>query len=354
MSRPFAVVAMSGGVDSSVAAALLVEAGYRVEGVSLRLWDSPRRDDRVCSDHRDAARVAQHLGIPHTVVDRREAFAERVVEPFAAAYAAGRTPNPCVACNTDFKLGWLLDWARARGAERVATGHYARLERRGQRVVLRRGADAQRDQSYFLFALTAGQLAHAVFPLGEWTKDGVRRRAAAVGIPVADKLDSQDLCLGDPADLVRARGLGGKAGEIVDRQGRVLSGHGGVEHFTIGQRRGLGVSSASPLYVQTIDAVRGRVVVDGAPSRAHTLLARDCSWIDGAPEPDEDLVAQIRYRHRPLPARVSCRKGSARARVEFAEPAVAVAPGQAVVLYRGDDVVGGGWIERALVESEVE
>jgi tRNA-uridine 2-sulfurtransferase len=345
MTSPLAVVAMSGGVDSSVAASLLLEAGYHVEGVSLRLWDSSRRDDRVCSDHRDAARVAAALEISHTLIDERAAFERAVVAPFVAAYASGRTPNPCVACNGGFKLGVLLDWALARGAAVVATGHYARVERRGSRRILRRATDSTRDQSYFLFALGQRQLTHAVFPLGEWTKAEVRRRAAERGLPVAEKLDSQDLCLGDPAALVRARGLGGVAGDLVDDRGEPLGRHDGIEAFTVGQRRGLGLSVAGPHYVRSIEGESCRVVVGPAAPQCTALVASGWSWIDIPAAEDEPLHAQVRYRHSPLAVRVRV-EGEGRVRVTFDRPALAVAPGQAVVVYRGDEVVGGGWIDR--------
>jgi tRNA-uridine 2-sulfurtransferase len=345
MTPPLAVVAMSGGVDSSVAASLLLEAGYRVEGVSLRLWDSSRRDDRICSDHRDAARVAAALGIPHALIDERVAFERTVVAPFVAAYASGRTPNPCVACNGGFKLGVLLDWALARGAAIVATGHYARVERRGSHRILRRAADRTRDQSYFLFALGQRQLAHAAFPLGEWTKADVRRHAAKRGLPVAEKLDSQDLCFGDPAALVRERGLGGVLGDVIGARGEPLGRHDGIEAFTVGQRHGLGISAAGPLYVRSIDGESGRVVVAPTPPRCAGLVASGWRWIGAPAAEDEPLLAQIRYRHSPLPVRVRV-EGEGCARVTFDRPALAVAPGQAVVAYRGDEVVGGGWIDR--------
>ena len=350
-TRPFAIVAMSGGVDSSVAAAVLIEQGYRVEGASLRLWDSPRRDDRICSDHRDAGRVAQALGIPHHEIDQREAFERSVVKPFVAAYASGRTPNPCVACNGDFKLGALLDWALARGADVVATGHYARVERRDGAPVLLRGADERRDQSYFLFSLGGRQLESVVFPLGAWCKEQVRARAAALALPVADKPDSQDLCFGDPAALVRARAAGGVAGEVVDDAGRVLGRHDGIERFTIGQRRGLGIAAGSPLYVRAIDGPTSRVTVGATPPRARALIARDWNWTSAPAREGETVLAQVRYRHRPLAARVTVHGESHAVRVEFPEPVVAVAPGQAIVLYRRDEVLGGGWIERAEAEA---
>ena len=347
MKNRLAIVAMSGGVDSSVAAALLLEQGYRVEGVTLRLWDSARQDDRICSDHRDAGRVAAELGIAHHQIDQRAEFDRLVVQPFVADYAAGRTPNPCVACNSDFKLGVLLDWALARGADVIATGHYARAEPRGERVVLRRGVDSRRDQSYFLFALGRRQLAHVTFPLGAWTKEQVRGRAAALGMSVADKLDSQDLCCGDPAALVRARASGGVEGAVVDESGRVLARHAGVERFTIGQRRGLGIAAAAPLYVRAIDGEASRVTVGHEPPRARALVARGWSWTGEPPSEGENLLAQIRYRHRPLPARIAPLPTRGEMRVVFDEPAAAITPGQAVVLYRDDEVLGGGWIAAA-------
>ena len=343
--RPLAVVAMSGGVDSSVAAALLLEAGYRVEGVTLRLWDSARRDDRICSDHLDAARVAAALGIPHTLIDQREAFERTVVGPFVAAYAAGRTPSPCVACNSEFKLGVLFDRALERGAERVATGHYARLGHGDGGLVLRRARDHARDQSYFLFALRRRQLAHIHFPLGDLTKAEVRGRAAALDLPVAAKRDSQDLCFGDAAALVQARGRGGGGGDVVDEAGRRLGEHVGIERFTIGQRRGLGIASATPLYVRALDARGARVVVGPTPPRCSSLFAREWNWLGEAPHEGEPVLAQTRSRQPPLPAWVRS-DGEGSVRVDFARPALAVAPGQAVVVYRADEVVGGGWIER--------
>jgi tRNA-specific 2-thiouridylase len=344
---------MSGGVDSSIAAALLLQEGYRVEGVSLRLWDSPRHDDRICSDHRDAARVAKALGIPHTEIDQREAFERSVVAPFVAEYARGRTPNPCVACNGDFKLGKLVDWAIRRGADFVATGHYARLRPAAAGMTLCRARDASRDQSYFLFSLRQEQLSKARFPLGEWTKGDVRRHAAALGLPVATKPDSQDLCFGDPASLVRSRGAGGTVGVIVNEHGNVLGRHGGVEGFTVGQRRGLGVAAGAPMYVCSLDAGASRVVVGPRPPRALAVIASGWTWTGEPAGRAERLSAQVRYRHRPVEARVAVESG-AHARVDFGQPVAAATPGQAVVLYRGDAVVGGGWITAALSADDRE
>ncbi len=351
MRRPLAVVAMSGGVDSSVAAALLLQDGYRVEGVSLRLWDSARRDARVCSDHRDAARVAEALGIGHTEIDQREAFERTVVRAFVAEYARGRTPNPCVACNGDFKLGVLLEWALRRGADFVATGHYARLRSTTAGMALCRARDAARDQSYFLFSLGRTQLSRALFPLGDWTKGDVRRHAAALGLPVATKPDSQDLCFGDPAALVRSRGMGAKQGVIVDEAGSTLGRHGGVESFTVGQRRGLGVAASEPLYVRSLDAEASQVVVGPRPPRAVAVVASGWTWMGEPAHRGETLCAQVRYRHPPVLARIAM-ESAGRARVDFEQPVIAAAPGQAVVLYRGDQVAGGGWIAATILADD--
>ncbi|MGH7769466.1 MAG: tRNA 2-thiouridine(34) synthase MnmA, partial [Candidatus Binatia bacterium] len=265
-SKKKVVVAMSGGVDSSVTAGLLLEQGFDVEGVSLRLWEGERRQ-RSCSDHRGAAEVAAELGISHTLLDARREFAQAVVRPFVADYLEGRTPNPCVACNRDFKLGVLLDWAKGRGADYVATGHYARLERDAAtgRASLFRGADDHKDQSYFLFALSRDQLSNALFPLGDLHKSEVRAAARRIGLSVAERAESQDVCFGEyrtfVASLAEPEEIHG--GEIVDRSGKVLGRHDGVHRLTVGQRKGLGISSHRPLYVLEIDHASGRVIVGG-------------------------------------------------------------------------------------------
>jgi tRNA-specific 2-thiouridylase len=334
---------MSGGVDSSVAAALLIEEGWRVEAVSLRLWDAPERGDRICSNWHDAGRVAKHLGIPHHILDRRALFEREVVTPFVDGYADGQTPNPCMACNSRFKLGELLDWAQERGAQKVATGHYARITMDRGRPVLCRGHDPARDQSYFLFELGEEQLEKSLFPVGHLTKSEVRAHARRLDIPVADKLESQDLCFGRPADLVAMRGRGRRAGEIVNQDGRTLGRHSGIEHFTIGQRRGLGVSGVAPLYVQGTDPETARVFVADTPPSASTITVRDFRLISSGTKEGEVQV-QIRHRQEPIPAVVEEISGS-RARIRFDSAVFAATPGQAAVAYRGDSVVGGGWIE---------
>lgn len=347
MRGPLAVVAMSGGVDSSVAAALLREAGYRVLGVSLRLWDSPRSEDpSVCSNFEDAARVAGYLGIPHTVLDLRSEFSSKVVDRFAREVVAGRTPNPCHACNSQFKLGWLLEWALEQGAELVATGHYARIDRRDGIPRLLRGVDSSRDQSYFLFELSRRQLERARFPLGDWTKAEVRAEARRLGLPVAEKAESRDLCFGSVPALVASRGLVSPAGEVVLENGESLGSHEGIARFTVGQRRGLGVAYGRPLYVQRVEADTGRVVVGERPPRARGLRARGWRWVVEEPMPRDGLGFQVRYRQRPISGSIEAQGD--RAWIRFEEPAGAVAPGQAVVAYRGEEVLGGGWIEEAL------
>jgi tRNA-specific 2-thiouridylase len=345
------VVAMSGGVDSSVAAALLVEQGYDVQGVSLRMWEE-NQGPRVCSDHRGAGEVAELLGIPHTLLDLRAQFVETVVKPFAGDYLHGRTPNPCVACNRDFKLGTLLKWAREQGADCVATGHYARIARgeTASQVALFRGADRGKDQSYFLFALSQQQLAHTYFPLGELHKTQVRDQARRLGLPVAEREESQDICFGDYKALVASYAGESETtgGDVVDRTGKVLGRHGGIHGVTVGQRRGLGISAAEPLYVVDIEDETKRVVVGKKKELASSgLIARSVNWLEAPGESELEAEVQIRYRAPAVACRIRRRDDEA-CEVRFHEPVAAVAPGQAAVFYRGEQLLGGGWIERAL------
>ena len=342
---------MSGGVDSSVTAALLVEQGYDVHGVSLRMWEG-ERGPRVCSDHRGAREVAEHLGIPHTLLDLRAQFAETVVKPFAQDYLDGRTPNPCVACNRDFKFGTLLRWAKEQGADYIATGHYARVVRDdlAQHTSLLRGADGTKDQSYFLFALTQEQLAHTIFPLGDMQKSAVRAKARALSLPAAERPESQDICFGDYKALVAtyAKESDLDGGEVVDRSGKLLGKHDGIHGVTIGQRRGLGISACEPLYVVEIDRSSKRVVVGRKNELSVAgLIARGVNWIEPLNDTGIDAEVQIRYRGPAVPCTV--RKSSDDAcEVIFKEAFPAVTPGQAAVFYRGERLLGGGWIERAI------
>jgi tRNA-uridine 2-sulfurtransferase len=351
------VVAMSGGVDSSVAASLLAAEGHDVIGVSMQLYD--QREGRAgfgtcCAldDLEDARRVARAIGIPHYVVNCEREFRERVIADFVAEYTAGRTPVPCVRCNRDLKFATLLNRARGLGAEIVATGHYARVDHDAAsgRHLLRRGTDSSRDQSYFLFSLAQDQLARASFPLGGWTKDDVRDYARLHHLPVADKRASQEICFvpdGDYAAFVEGQAPSARSeGVIVDRFGAVLGRHGGVHYFTIGQRKGLGLSAAHALYVLAIRPVDNTVVVGPRDALERTTLtASQVNWIACAPpETPLQVTVQIRHRHAPAAARVRA-LDEGRASVTFDTPQLAVTPGQAAVFYDGDIVVGGGFID---------
>jgi tRNA-uridine 2-sulfurtransferase len=346
------VVAMSGGVDSSVAASLLLEQGYDVQGASLRMWEG-ELGPRVCSDHRGAKEIAALIGIPHTLLDLRSQFVETVVKPFAEDYLRGRTPNPCIACNRDFKLGTLLEWAKERGADFVATGHYAKIARSAstERALLFRGADPSKDQSYFLFALSQDQLSRTLFPLGNMHKSEVREQARRLGLPVADRPESQDICFGDYKALVES--FAGEddpqGGDVVDRSGKVLGRHRGIHNFTIGQRKGLGIAAPEPLYVSEIEERSKRVVVGTKEELGCAgLIARQINWIEPLDQDQIEAEVQIRYRSPAIPCTI---RGTGEVcEVQFAKAFPAVTPGQAAVFYRGEQLLGGGLIEKAINE----
>jgi tRNA-specific 2-thiouridylase len=349
------VVAMSGGVDSSVAAALLVDAGHDVVGVSMQLYDAAQGEPRFGScctidDLHDARRVAHALGIPHYIVNLERRFEDVVVANFVREYASGRTPIPCAHCNSELKFSTLVEQAVGFDADCVATGHYARVVRDDGGVYhLFRGADDRKDQAYFLFALTQAQLARAMFPVGDMPKDEVRRIALARGLRVADKPDSQEICFvpdGEYAAVVDRRLPADRAGFVVDAQGRVVGKHNGVHHFTVGQRKGLGISSSEPLYVVKLDAERRVVQVGPRAALDRTdLTASGVNWVPGkAPAGEFQAQVQIRSRHAAAAARV-VPIGLDRMEVEFDAPQSAITPGQAAVVFQGDEVLGGGWID---------
>jgi len=364
-ARPLVVAALSGGVDSATAAALLVEQGHQVVGMTMRLYDArgtaASAGGRCCGprDVEDARAVCAHLGIPHYVVDLAAEFGAAVVDDFVEAYLAGETPNPCVKCNQHIKFTPLLARARAIGADVLVTGHYAQIVARGTEPgahELRRGRDAGKDQSYFLFSMPAAELAAVQFPLGDMTKDEVRAHAQRLGLPNAVKPESQEICFvpdGDYAGFVSAQALRrGRAmpgpGAIVGDGGDVLGRHDGVHHFTLGQHRGLGnLTTKDKLYVTAIDPARAEIRVGTRAAAERTeLVIRDLRWLS---PPRAALSASVQVRHRGAPIlaeiRIETLPAAERAIVQLAEPTVA-APGQAAVIYDGDRVLAGGWVAR--------
>jgi tRNA-uridine 2-sulfurtransferase len=366
MRRERIVVGMSGGVDSSVAAALLVEAGHDVVGVTLRVWpwqesaEAMSRFGSCCGTEAvdDARRVAAALGIPYYLLNVADEFDRSVIGPFAEDYRQGRTPVPCVACNADLKFGSLLARAQAWEAAAVGTGHYARVARSPDesRWILRRARDLRKDQSDFLWPLTQAQLAAARFPVGDLTKGEVRDHARRLGLPTAEKPESQEICFvpdGDYREFLRARAPSAfRPGEIVDPEGRALGRHPGVAAFTIGQRKGLGLASSRPLYVIDLDPETDRVMVGTAADLERDRLeVHRAHFVSGDPPTDPlRVTAKIRHNHEPAPATVRV-LGPGRAEVAFDAPQRAITPGQSCVWYHGDEVVGGGVIER---RSEID
>lgn len=360
------MVAMSGGVDSTVAAGLMVRAGHEVVGLTMKLRDSTPEENvhggSCCSpdDLMDARMACHLLGIPHYVVDYRELFKEKVIEPFANSYLHGKTPNPCVNCNDHVKFAPLLDRAKALGADLLVTGHYARLVEENGNFVLHRAVDRNKDQSYFLFGIPSDALNMISFPLGGMTKDQVREIGREMGLNNWNKADSEDICFvpsGDYAkvveEIVGAENVP-QPGPIVDVKGRILGQHEGLHHYTIGQRRGVKIATGERVYVVDIKP-ESRTLVVGTPEQLQVvgLRAEDCKWSgDVMPEGMQAVTAQIRYRHQGSSGQLIA-KGK-QAEFFFDLPQPAVTPGQAVVFYQGDRVVGGGWIKDALREHEMQ
>jgi tRNA-uridine 2-sulfurtransferase len=349
------VIGMSGGVDSSTAAALLLQQGYEVIGITLKLWPQDclsRAEDKCCGPQAvsDARQVCDRLGIPFYLVDEANAFQQQVIDYFAAEYRAGRTPNPCVMCNDRLKFGTLIHRARQLGAPYIATGHYARIERRDDgRMLLKRGRDPCKDQSYFLFSLRQEQLACALFPLGDLRKQETRDVAREARLKTAEKPESMEICFVPDNDygrfLEQARLVQRHRGDIVDLTGRVLGQHDGIEFYTIGQRRGLRVASERPLYVIDLDPEHNRVIVgDDEALQQDAFVVDRCNWIPfDQPSAPVEVTARIRYNHPGIGATVTPLP-QGRASVRLHQPQRAVTPGQACVFYQDDLVVGGGWI----------
>lgn len=360
-------VAMSGGVDSSTVAAMLHERGESIIGLTMQLWNHRRlpqlqsdgpAQHRCCSpdDVYDARRVAEHFGFPFYVVNFEREFEQTVIRPFANDYLEGRTPIPCTLCNNHVKFDQLLVTARQIGAEKIATGHYARIRFNPEtgRYELLRARDETKDQSYFLFGLTQEQLARAEFPLGELTKREVRDLARRLAVPVAEKPESQEICFVPGGNYVRfiegyfeeqRAPLADESGDIVSTSGKMLGRHNGLRHYTVGQRRGLGFATGSPVYVVQIDRANNRLIVgEDAALHSTTCEVRKVNWIAFA-TPPESVEAQVRIRHRHEAADATIEPLSAdTARVTFREPQRAITPGQAAVFYSGERVLGGGWI----------
>ena len=352
-------VGLSGGVDSSVAAALLCKQGFDVYGITMEIYDGSVRLDESAKhacygpgekeDVESAAAICEKLKIPFQTIDLRQEYKHNVIDYFRKEYLEGKTPNPCVVCNQKLKFGFLLHKAREAGCDfdYFATGHYARIVKSGNRFLLKRAADRRKDQTYFLYGLTPQQLAHSLFPLGDLTKQQVREMARALGLETADREESQDFIDGGDYSILFSEDEI-KAGEVVDEEGRVLGEHRGIIHYTIGQRRGLGIPSHQPLYVSRIDAANNRLVVSHREHRSKGLVATDVNLIavDGIEQPLEVQV-KIRLRHKETDATVYPPDGD-QTRILFKKPQMSVTPGQSAVIYTGDTVLGGGIITAAI------
>jgi tRNA-specific 2-thiouridylase len=349
-----AFVAMSGGVDSSVAALLLKERGFEVIGITMQIWTQSGESAGKCcalDEVNDAKRVARDLDIPHYVLNFRTQFIDKVIEPFCAEYLAGRTPNPCIACNRFIKFDLLLSKALAMGADYLATGHYARAvyNRTEDRFSLLTGVDIGKDQSYVLYNLTQQQLRHLLFPLGEMNKDQVRETARKMGLAVAGKAESQEICFVEDGDyggfVEQYTSIKPVLGFIKDMQGNIIGKHSGIHKYTIGQRKGLGIAQGKPVYINKIDAETNTIWIgDNSDLWAETLFAYDVNYVYGRPfDQPQELQVKIRYASPAMPATVTSLPDN-RIRIDFHKPQRAITPGQAAVFYRGEELLGGGTI----------
>jgi tRNA-specific 2-thiouridylase len=343
------MVAMSGGVDSSVAAVLLKEQGHEIVGATMLL--RPISGDEVAADTAaaDATKVAEKFGFPHYFFDFREIFTSTIIDDFCREYSIGHTPNPCVLCNRQIKFGVLWEKAREMGADFLATGHYARIEQNSNRWLLKKGTDHKKDQSYFLYRLTQEQLSHTIFPLADLTKEKVKQMAQEMNLPAVSRPESQEICFipdNDYAGFLKKRLFPMvMRGPIIDGTGKKLGDHQGIMNYTIGQRKGLGITSAEPWYVTRIDATNNTITVGTKEDTYNDeLVAEGLNWITiSTPDIPLDVKAKIRYRHQEADAVVTP-FGENEAHVKFAVPQMAITPGQSVVFYDGDTVLGGGII----------